>query len=75
MEPRPLNRGDHLIQVANTKFVWEKIQDCENWLLNRGWLLYTGPLYTGSTLYSSVLEKLKKKKQRNEIFLPQGVSL
>ena len=25
--PRPLNRGDRSIQVANTKFVWAKIWD------------------------------------------------
>ena len=31
--PRLLNSGDRLIQVANTKFVWAKIRDYENWPL------------------------------------------
>ena len=40
----------HLIQVKITAFVWTKVQDFENWLLNREWLLNTGSLYTGSTV-------------------------
>ena len=51
--PRPLNRGDRLIQVANTKFIWAKIRDYENWPLNRDWSLNTGSLYTGSTVPGS----------------------
>ena len=55
----PTNSGGHLIQVTNTAlnavFVIQilydrKNQDFENWLLNRGWPLNTGPLYTGSTV-------------------------
>ena len=48
--PRPLNRGGCLIQVPNTMFVCAKNRDLRNWPLNRGWLLNTGPLYTGSTV-------------------------
>ena len=47
---RPLNRGGRLIQVTNTAFVRAKNRDFENWPLNRGWPLNTGPLYTGSTI-------------------------
>ena len=49
--PRPLNRGGRLIQVTNTAFVRAKNRDFENWPLNRGWSLNTGPLYTGSTVF------------------------
>ena len=42
---RSLKRGDHLIQVTNTSFVWVKNRDFENWLLN------TGPLYIQVRLY------------------------
>ena len=41
-----------LIEVTITACVWAKIRDFENWPLNRGWPLNTGPLYTGSTVYS-----------------------
>ena len=44
--PLPLNRGGRLIQVTNTAFVWAKNRDFENWPLNRGWPLNTGPLYS-----------------------------
>jgi len=48
----PLNRGGHLIQVKNSAFACRaKNRDFENWLLNRGWPLNTGPFYTGSTVY------------------------
>ena len=54
--PRPLNRDGRLIQVPNTTFVCAKNRDFKNWPLNRGWPLNTGPLYTGSTVFSFVLE-------------------
>ena len=50
--PRPLNRGGRLIQVTNTAFVRANNRDFGNWPLNRGWPLNTGPLYTGSTVFS-----------------------
>ena len=53
--PRPLNRGGRLIEVTNTAFVWAKNRDFENWPLNRGWRPNTGPLYTYSTVWPSVL--------------------
>ena len=40
-----------LIEVTITACVWAKIRDFENWPLNKGWPLSTGPLYTGSTVY------------------------
>ena len=48
--PQPLNRGGRLIQVTNIAFVLAQNLDFENWPLNRGWPLKTGPLYTGSTV-------------------------
>ena len=53
--PRSLNRGGRLIQVTNTAFVWAKNRDFENWPLNWGWPPNTGPLFTDSTVWSSVL--------------------
>ena len=41
------------MQVTNTVCVWAKNRDFENWPLNRGWPLNTGPLYTGSTVLGS----------------------
>ena len=41
---RLLNKGDHLIQVANTKFVWMKTRDYENWSLIGGGCLIQGCL-------------------------------
>ena len=50
--PRPLNRGDPLIKVTITTFVWAKIRNFENWPLN------TGPLYTGSTVFNVIRESV-----------------
>ena len=58
--PRPLNRGGRLIQVTITAFVGAKNRDFENWPLNRGWPLNTGPLYTGSTVFKILFIEISK---------------
>ena len=50
--PRPLNRGDRLIEVKITVIKGSNFRDFDNWPLNRGWPLNTGPLNTGSTVVS-----------------------
>ena len=51
--PRPLNRGDRLIEVKITVIKGSNFRDFDNWPLNRGWPLNTGPLNTGSTVYKT----------------------
>ena len=48
--PRPLNRGDRLIEVKIKVNRENNFLDFDNWPLNRGWLLNTGPLNTGLTV-------------------------
>ena len=45
--PRPLNRGDRLIEVKITVINGSNFRDFDNWPLNRGWPLNAGPLNTG----------------------------
>ena len=46
-----MTKNDNVgLQGTNTAFVRAKNPDFENWPLNRGWLLNTGPLHTGSTV-------------------------
>ena len=42
--PRPLNRGDCLIEVKIAVIKGSNFRGFDNWPLNRGWPLNTGPL-------------------------------
>ena len=48
--PRPLNRGDRLIEEKITIIKGHNFRDFDNWPLNGGWPLYTVPLNTGFTV-------------------------
>ena len=48
--PRPLNRGDRLIEVTFRVIKRINFRDFYNWPLNRGWPFNTGPLNTGYRL-------------------------
>ena len=61
--PRPLNRGDRLIQVSITVIKGRNFRDFDNWPLNRGWPLNTVPLNTGSTVFR--FNKTKQSTKAN----------
>ena len=48
--PRPLYTGDRYMQVNLTVNIRDDFGEVVQWPLYTGWSLYTGPLYTGSTV-------------------------